>query len=106
MTRHGTQDDQKCNVPIGPPPSGYEHPQLFNVTGDPEEKNDLAQDPRCAAILAELLAEVPKYWDEQAILKGLDESAKHDQIMRAWVKATKADFIERWKGDPSNNYLL
>ncbi|HWU41230.1 MAG TPA: hypothetical protein VN203_26550, partial [Candidatus Acidoferrum sp.] len=86
--------------------TGYEQPQLFNLANDPEEKNDLAQDPRCAAVLGQLLGEIRKYWDEQAVLKILDESAKHDKIMRAWVKATKTDFIERWEGDRSNNYLL
>jgi choline-sulfatase len=85
---------------------GYEHPQLFNLEDDPEEESDLGQHPRYASVREELLREVPEYWDEQALVRVLDESTKHDKIMRAWVKATKTDFIEKWKADPSNNYLL
>jgi len=57
-------------------------------------------------VRAALLREVPNSWNEEALRRSLEESLQHDRIMRAWVKATGTDHIERWHGAKANNYLL
>jgi choline-sulfatase len=41
----------------------HDPPQLFDMTSDPDEVNDLSADPAYASVVAEFLAEIPKYWN-------------------------------------------
>lgn len=41
----------------------HDPPQLFDMTSDPEEVNNLSPDPAYAAVVADFLAEIPKYWN-------------------------------------------
>ncbi len=50
-------------------------PELFDIEADPEELHDLAGDPRCAATLAEMDAELRGICDPEAV----DRAAKADQ---------------------------
>jgi choline-sulfatase len=57
--------------------AGYA-PQLFDLESDPDEAHDRAADPACAAVLADLEAELRKICDPEAV----NERAFADQAAR------------------------
>ena len=66
---------------------GDEHPVLYHLEDDPDEWNDLAQDPTHAAQRSELMNRLYADWDPEQVLR---ESAVLDQdyqTIRQWGAA-------------------
>jgi choline-sulfatase len=63
---------------------------LFDLAADPLERNDLAQDPTHALVLAELLAEVAARWD----LPEIDREVRESQQRRIAVMSALGHGVE------------
>jgi choline-sulfatase len=57
--------------------------QLYDLSHDPGERDNLAQNPTCAAVVADFRAEVGKRWD----LAALDARVRESQRRRRLVDA-------------------
>lgn len=84
---------------------GYDYPQLFDLSKDPAEKQDLGQDQRYQEIIKLLTEELSRHWDAEAAIKSKDNFQVHLKILREWVKATNYQGVEEWQGDIEKNYL-
>jgi len=75
----------------------HDPPQLFDMTSDSEERVDLFSDPSYAAIVADFLAEIPKYWD----LPKLKDAVLNSQRRRRHIyKALTTGQITSWDFQP------
>jgi choline-sulfatase len=71
--------------------------QLFNLSHDPGERDNLADDPSCAALSADLRAELAKRWN----LAELDASVRDSQRRRRLVDAAlNKGKIQAWDFQP------
>jgi choline-sulfatase len=57
--------------------------QLFDLSNDPLERTNRAEDPACSAVLEELRADVAKRWDLERIDREVRESQRHRRIVGA-----------------------
>jgi choline-sulfatase len=80
---------------------GYPHPQLFNLADDPDEWNDLAEDPHSADIREALLRRVLDGWDGEAIIRELDQRRKDYKILSRWNQQVQPPTPDHWK-PPTN----
>jgi choline-sulfatase len=83
---------------------GYE-PELYNLAEDPHELKDLAQDPSCAAVRAELTEAVLDGWDPEAIRRTLAGKRAEARVLRDWANQTLPEEQYRWTLNPRMNYL-
>ena len=71
--------------------------QLFDLSHDPGERDNLADDPACAALIADFRAEVGKRWD----LAELDARVRLSQRRRRLVDAALSKGkIQAWDFQP------
>ena len=68
LERHSVGE---LTIPANPPPD-----QLFELTTDPLERDNRAEDPAAAEVLAELRAEVAARWDLERIDREVHESQR------------------------------
>ena len=69
-------------------------PALFDLEADPDEINDLGQDPAYASLCEKLSTRLREHWDPEFDLReALDGKAAHDTIA-AWGKAVQPDCEE------------
>ncbi len=71
--------------------------QLFDLSHDPGERDNLADNPSCAALVADFRAEVAKRWD----LAELDARVRDSQRRRRLVDAALSrGKIQAWDFQP------
>ena len=92
----------------GPWKLNYYHghePQLFHLGEDPHEMRDLAQEPDCQAVRAELMALVLDGWDPQRIALEMSAREADLEVLTAWAEQT--DPVERFRWDlrPEMDFL-
>jgi len=85
---------------------GYDQPQLFDLSEDPLEQNDLGADPSLAQLRRELLAELSVYWDADAVHAARLDWWEHQKLLRLQDKAAPAPQVEHWTGRAEDNYIL
>jgi len=85
---------------------GYEHPQLFHLEHDPDELHDLADDQDYGSIRQELLEILQQHWDGERFQQISERVIAHYNLFGQWVRATKPEQQEHWKGKPENNYVM
>jgi choline-sulfatase len=74
--------------------------QLFDLSHDPGERDNLADNPSCAALLADFRAEVGKRWD----LAELDARVRSSQRRRRFVDAALSKGkMHAWDFQPFHN---
>ncbi len=83
---------------------GYE-PQLFNLSEDPGEVHNRADDENCQAIREELTAKVLDGWDPQWVAKKMLKKRKDLEIIRGWASATNAPEQFKWPQTSQMTYL-
>ena len=83
---------------------GYE-PQLFNLSEDPEELHNRANDSECRAIREELTAKVLDGWDPQWVAEKMQEKRRDLEIIRGWASATNAPEQYKWPQTSQMTYL-
>lgn len=80
-------------------------PQLFDLAADPDERHDLAGDPRHAAIRQSLTARVLAGWNPDAIaLKQTDRREEHE-LLAEWARQTRPEDHHRWRLRADDNWL-
>ena len=72
--------------------------QLFNVTADPLERNNLATQPEHAARVAAFREEIATRWDLDALREEVVQSQRRRQFH---FEATTQGVIESWDWQPS-----
>ncbi len=79
--------------------------QLFNLTQDPDELEDLASDPRFARTKATLKAELLADWDPDRIIRRMEELSSINSLLEKWGRNTQVQDTIRWHLDPQLNFL-
>ena len=82
---------------------GFERPQLFDLETDPEELEDRADDPTCAAIREELLNRVLEGWDGNAIEARLERQTATRPLLRQWGEKVPHDLSDFWRAPAGCN---
>ena len=82
-----------------------EAPQLFNLTRDPDEKNDLNQHADYQEIRRRLMTQLLTDWNPDSIRQRLLEKRADSAILRAWAQQTKPQEQHRWPLKPDMNQL-
>jgi choline-sulfatase len=79
--------------------------QLFNLDDDPHELRDLAADPDCGQIVADLKAEVLDGWDPEEISARMADKRADGQILAQWGKKVQPADTCRWDLRPEMDFL-
>ena len=80
-------------------------PQLFNLTEDPGELDDLAQDPAYRTIRNELTNAILAEWHPEQIAATMADKRHDNVVLRTWAKETNPPDRYRWDLRPEMNYL-
>jgi choline-sulfatase len=80
-------------------------PQLFNLTEDPGELVDRAQDPACQSVREQLLARLLTDWDPDAVAAKMATKRADNTVLRAWARQTHPPDQHRWNLRPEMNFL-
>ena len=81
---------------------GYE-PQLFDLSNDPDELNDLSSNNNFLDKKTELLELLLKDWDPEKIHKDMIVLKGEQKIQQDWAKNTDPDDTLRWNLDPAKD---
>ena len=76
----------------------HEPPELFNLSEDPDEMTDRAGDPACRDVLADMLAEIHRGWDPDAVDASLRRQIAERQYVRSAPAARQVVRSEYWFG--------
>ena len=79
--------------------------QLFDLTHDPDETHDLANDPRHRETLQSLLEEVLSDWHPDTIKQALQSSRNRAAILTNWGRRTEPEPVLQWKLTDDMNVL-
>ncbi|MFK7792202.1 MAG: sulfatase-like hydrolase/transferase [Devosiaceae bacterium] len=71
-------------------------PTLYNLADDPDELNDLADDPAYGEQVTQLYARLMDGWDPEAIAQRQSLTRARTAIIRDWVKTTNPPEPMRW----------
>lgn len=83
----------------------HDRPQLFHLASDPEEINDLVDNPMYQETLKELLYELHGYWNEQEALEMLEFRKGQVNLLKKWVAAVQPPLSGEWWPANGHNYL-
>jgi choline-sulfatase len=104
----GGQSVQQRMVRSGDWKLVYSHgyaPQLFDLAHDPDERHDLASEPRHAATRDALLERVLEGWDPARIATRIAERRREKNILDAWARSVRPNDDFRWQLLPEHNRL-
>ncbi|HVL73003.1 MAG TPA: sulfatase-like hydrolase/transferase [Beijerinckiaceae bacterium] len=80
-------------------------PQLFDLADDPQERRDLAADPRHAGIRDALLARVLAGWDPLDVSRRMEARIRDKALIGAWGRAVDPRSEYLWEMRPEHNRL-
>ena len=80
-------------------------PQLFNLAEDPQELNDLAEDPAYASIRDELVGRVLDGWDPDEVTRKMAMAHRDELVMREWAETVDPPDTYRWDLHPDMDYV-
>jgi choline-sulfatase len=80
-------------------------PQLFDLEADPQERHDLAGDPRYTALREQLERRVLDGWDPEAIARRMRERRRAKDLLGAWAQKVEPQDSYRWPLGPEHNRL-
>ncbi len=83
---------------------GY-RPQLFDLALDPDELDDLAEDPAHAAVCQRLVERILADWDPERIAQRMRQRLANKALLAAWGKAVRPPDSIRWPLAPEDNRL-
>lgn len=78
---------------------------LFNLSEDPDELNDLSQDPESATVLNDLTRLAMDGWDPEAIATDIRRKSAEQNVIRDWAKKVAPADEYRWDLKPEWDYL-
>lgn len=79
--------------------------QLFDLDRDPCERDNLADDPRHAAIRARLEARVLDGWDPECVAARIRQRRQEKNVLDAWARSVQPADQFRWPLLPEYNVL-
>ncbi len=80
-------------------------PQLFDLTADPDELNDLAGSQQHREIVRQLVDRVLTDWDPNGIAVAMRERAERKAYLADWARATQPAEQYRWRYGELDNRL-
>ena len=80
-------------------------PQLFDLEEDPHEMEDLAEDPRHAAIRGALIERVLADWDPEEIARRMAERVADKRLLQSWARTVRPPESYRWPVRMEDNWL-
>ncbi len=80
-------------------------PMLFNLRDDPDELNDLSNDPAATQVLQELTGLALTGWDPDAVETQIRNISRDQEVLRGWAGNVLPEDQYRWDLDPSWDYL-
>jgi choline-sulfatase len=83
---------------------GY-RPQLFDLSSDPHELSDLAEDAAHRAVREQLTRTLLADWDPAAIAQRMQERRRDKDVIGAWARGTQPADQHRWKLTPEQNWI-
>lgn len=104
----GGRATQQRMVRSGPWKLVYTHgdaPQLFDLTTDPHERNNLASEPKHAALRDRLVARVLDGWDPERVARTICARRLDKEIVGAWARNVRPPDEFRWHLRPEHNRL-
>ncbi len=84
---------------------GYEHPQLFNMTDDPDELHDLGAMPPYAKLCRELKAVLDRDWNPDKISENVKRSWEESKLISEFNRTTGVQPFEAWHCPEEKNDL-
>mgnify|MGYP001263102527 CR=1 FL=1 len=83
---------------------GY-RPQLFDLALDPDELDDLAEDPTYAAVRDRLMERILADWDPEHIARRMRQRLADKSLLAAWGQAVRPKDSIRWPLAAEQNRL-
>jgi choline-sulfatase len=80
-------------------------PQLFNLAEDPDEMNDLAEDPAYSSIRDELIERVLDGWDPDEVTRKMAVAQQDQRVMTAWARNVEPPDNYRAEQGPEMDFL-
>ena len=80
-------------------------PQLFNLAEDPDEINDLAEDPAHAHVRDELVERVLDGWDPDEVTRKVALVQQDQRVLAAWAKTVDPPDKYRAEQRPEMDFL-
>jgi choline-sulfatase len=84
---------------------GFEHPLLFDLGRDPQERCDLGADPRYQGLRAMLRQWLRETWDAEAVQRTMDCDGRSAAIIRQYHAGQPLDSPDQWRGREQDNYI-
>jgi len=84
---------------------GYEKPQLFDLSKDPNELNDLGADSQYSEVVKLMKDELFKYWEPNKAYRDLNISIEHYKLIKDWINNIGWTPIEEWTTKKGDNYI-
>lgn len=82
------------------------HPdQLFDLQGDPDETQDLADDPAYGVLRQQLQARLMADWDPDDVIRRMRRNITDQAVLAKWAKAVDPPEVIRWRMGASDNWL-
>ena len=83
---------------------GHE-PQLFDLETDPQEINDLADDPTYRDICESLVARIMEDWNPEAIIADMTSRRESKELLKSWSRSVLPADQYRWELREEDNWL-
>ncbi len=80
-------------------------PQLFNLSEDPHEMHDRAQDPACRKVREDLTADVLDGWDPEVVASRMAALQRDRGVLRNWAESVQPSDAYRWDLRPEMDFL-
>ena len=80
-------------------------PQLFNLAEDPDEVNDLAEDPAHSSIRDELVERVLDGWDPDEVTRKVALAQQDQRVLAAWARNVDPPDKYRVEQGPEMDFL-
>lgn len=78
-------------------------PQLFDLESDPDEFNDLGDDPAYQTVRRELLERVLERWSPQEVERELSRRRLNHPILTKWYREVNPPDTGQWNAPPNSN---
>ena len=80
-------------------------PQLFDLEKDPDEMQDLAEDPAYAGIRDGLCAKVLLGWDPDQIAAAMVRRQANKAVLKEWARTVRPEEAFKWQVKVDDNWL-
>ena len=104
----GTTPVQQRMIRSGKWKLNYYHghePQLFDLEADPQEINDLADDPTYRDICESLVARIMADWNPAAIIADMTAKRESKELLKSWSRSVLPRDQYRWQLREEDNWL-